>query len=209
MAIGRQHQRELTAKPTENLAAYDEYFKGEAASQAMGVSNPADPPPGDRVLRAGGRARLDVRDRLGAPLPRPARCSTEQRPGPRARRAGAARGGAGPPAQPNEPLGYRALGRVLPTVDPRLRARARGVRAGCPARPRQRQICSGRSRPRRRALGRWDSAAARLSHAALLDPRSATSPARLAASHWCFGATPRRTRPPTARSRWRRQSQAV
>ena len=31
---------QLTAQPTENLAAYDEYLKGEAASQAMTVNDP-------------------------------------------------------------------------------------------------------------------------------------------------------------------------
>ena len=40
VALADSTQRELAAKPTENLAAYDEYLKGEAASQAMGVSDP-------------------------------------------------------------------------------------------------------------------------------------------------------------------------
>jgi hypothetical protein len=40
VALADSTQRALTAKPTENLAAYDEYLKGEAASQAMGVTDP-------------------------------------------------------------------------------------------------------------------------------------------------------------------------
>ena len=40
VALADSTQRELAAKPTENLAAYDEYLKGEAASQAMGVTDP-------------------------------------------------------------------------------------------------------------------------------------------------------------------------
>jgi DNA-binding SARP family transcriptional activator/TolB-like protein len=35
VVLGDSARRRLTTKPTENLAAYDEYLKGEAASQAM------------------------------------------------------------------------------------------------------------------------------------------------------------------------------
>ena len=35
VVLGDSARRELTAKPTENLAAYDEYLKGEAAAQEM------------------------------------------------------------------------------------------------------------------------------------------------------------------------------
>src|SRR4029453_12629748 len=41
LALADSTRRELTTKPTENLAAYDEYLKGEAASQAMSVLDPA------------------------------------------------------------------------------------------------------------------------------------------------------------------------
>ncbi len=40
-ALGDSARHELAAKPTANLAAYDAYLKGEAASQAMAVSDPA------------------------------------------------------------------------------------------------------------------------------------------------------------------------
>ena len=40
VALADSARRELTAKPTENLAAYDEYLKGEAASQGMTVTDP-------------------------------------------------------------------------------------------------------------------------------------------------------------------------
>ena len=40
-ALGDSVRHELAAKPTENLAAYDAYLKGEAASQAMAVADPA------------------------------------------------------------------------------------------------------------------------------------------------------------------------
>jgi serine/threonine-protein kinase len=41
VALGEGARRELAAKPTENLAAYDAYLKGEAASQAMSAADPA------------------------------------------------------------------------------------------------------------------------------------------------------------------------
>src|SRR6185295_14238846 len=40
VALADSARREVTAKPTENLAAYDEFLKGEAASQAMTVVDP-------------------------------------------------------------------------------------------------------------------------------------------------------------------------
>jgi serine/threonine protein kinase len=40
-ALGDSVRHELAAKPTENLAAYDAYLKGEAASQGMAVGDPA------------------------------------------------------------------------------------------------------------------------------------------------------------------------
>ena len=41
VALGDSVRHELAAKPTENLAAYDAYLKGEAASQGMAVADPA------------------------------------------------------------------------------------------------------------------------------------------------------------------------
>src|SRR6185436_11741458 len=40
VVLGDSTQRQLTAKPTESLAAYDEFLKGEAASQGMSVVDP-------------------------------------------------------------------------------------------------------------------------------------------------------------------------
>ena len=40
VALADSTRRELAAKPTENLAAYDEFLKGEAASQAMNAQDP-------------------------------------------------------------------------------------------------------------------------------------------------------------------------
>jgi serine/threonine-protein kinase len=40
VALGDSARHELASKPTQNLAAYDAFLKGEAASEAMGVSDP-------------------------------------------------------------------------------------------------------------------------------------------------------------------------
>jgi TolB-like protein len=40
VALGDSARRDLAAKPTDNLAAYDAFLKGEAESQAMGVGDP-------------------------------------------------------------------------------------------------------------------------------------------------------------------------
>ena len=42
VALGDSARHELAAKPTANLAAYDAYLKGDAASQGMGVGDPAN-----------------------------------------------------------------------------------------------------------------------------------------------------------------------
>ena len=113
MALADSAQRELAAKPTQNLAAYDAYLRGEAASQAMGVSRSGEPPPGDRLLRAGGGARLDVRARPGPSSPgrTPPVRQQRARPGVGARRPGG--GGAGTGARPRGADGLPALGDVL------------------------------------------------------------------------------------------------
>jgi TolB-like protein/predicted Ser/Thr protein kinase len=41
VALGDSERRDLAAQPTQSLAAYDAFLKGEAASQSMGVSLPA------------------------------------------------------------------------------------------------------------------------------------------------------------------------
>ncbi|HET7599657.1 MAG TPA: hypothetical protein VFK09_05170, partial [Gemmatimonadales bacterium] len=40
LALGDSARRDLAAKPTGNLAAYDAYLKGEAASQGMSIADP-------------------------------------------------------------------------------------------------------------------------------------------------------------------------
>ena len=119
VALADSTQRQLTARPTENLAAYDEYLKGEAASQAMGVTDPPEPPAGDGILPARRRARLHLRDRLGAALPRPDRvCTATASRTPRSASRPGSRPSGPAALEPKEPLVYRAFGAYYATVDP-------------------------------------------------------------------------------------------
>ena len=180
LALADSTQRQLTAKPTENLAAYDEYLKGEAASQAMSVSDPASlrraigfyeraieldstfAPAWVQVSRA--KSVLFV---LSTPLPELG--EQARRAADRARRLA-----------PRDPGGYLAVGDFYSSVNPVDNGRAvaeyeQGLRIapdnvdllGAVA------ITDG-------TLGRYDSVVSRLARAATLDPRSANAARRLA-----------------------------
>jgi eukaryotic-like serine/threonine-protein kinase len=180
VALADSTQRELTAKPTENLAAYDEFLKGEAASQGMAVT---DPPSLRRAIgfyeRAVGLdstfaaawARLShARCRLYQnSVPEPALGQQARLAANRARRL-----------KPKEPLVYRAFGCSYATIPPidfdrALAEYENGVRLA----PDNVILLPGMAGIEQ-VLGRWDSSAARLAHAALLDPRSAVVAGQLA-----------------------------
>jgi TolB-like protein/predicted Ser/Thr protein kinase len=175
-------RRELTAKPTENLAAYDEFLKGEAAAQGM----KADQAGLRRAIRFYERAvALDstfvpawsqlsrTRTSLysnGVPSPelgQQARLAAE-----RARLL-----------KPGDPSVYLALGDYFGNVNPIDNERAateyeRGLRLA----PNNVDLL-GAVAMTESSLGRWDEASARLARAALLDPRSPSAARRLAAVH--------------------------
>jgi TolB-like protein/tetratricopeptide (TPR) repeat protein len=180
LALADSARQQLTAKPTESLAAYDEYLKGEAASQAMSAQDPISM---RRAIGFYGRAvaldstfalawaRLSyARTRLYANgVPDPALGQQARLAAERARRL-----------KPNEPLVFRAFGTYYANVHPRNPDRAvaelqQGVRLFPDNSGLLVQLASNE-----RTLGRWDSSAARLGRAALLDPRSAAVAAQLA-----------------------------
>jgi serine/threonine-protein kinase len=180
VALADSTQRELTAKPTENLAAYDEYLKGEAASQAMTV---IDPPSLRRALGFYERAvALDStfalawarlshgRTRLyGNGVPDPALGEQARVAAERARGL-----------KPKEPLVYRAVGAYYATVYPiDLTRTLAEYRQGIGLAPDNVSLL-GALASAEESFGRWDSAAARLGRAALLDPRSAIIARQLA-----------------------------
>ncbi len=180
VALADSTKRELTSKPTENLAAYDEYLKGEAASQAMSVTDPAS------LRRAIGFyehavaldstfatawARLShARARLyGNSVPDPALGEQARLAAGRARRLNA-----------NDPLVYRAFGALYQAVNPiDLDRAAAEYEKGVQLAPQNvgLLVALGGVAP---SLGRWDSAAVLFGRAGLLDPRSANVAARLA-----------------------------
>jgi TolB-like protein/tetratricopeptide (TPR) repeat protein len=179
VALADSTRRELTTKPTENLAAYDEYLKGEAASQAMSVLDPA------ALRRAIGYyeraveldstfaiawARLShARTRLyfnGTPDPalgEQARLAAE-----RARRL-----------KPKEPLVYRAFGSYYASIPVDLARSLAEYQEGVRLAPDNVALLAGLAAIEP-SLGRWDSAAARLTYAAQLDPRNVSIASQLA-----------------------------
>ncbi len=102
VALGAGQKETLTEKPTQNLAAYDAFLKGEA-TQGLVLSDPPSSPERDHLLRAGRRTRFLVRAGLGSAfqgaqlllLQRHARNPTDAERGQARRRAGH-RAGAGP-----------------------------------------------------------------------------------------------------------------
>jgi serine/threonine-protein kinase len=172
VALADSTQRQLTVKPTENLAAYDEFLKGEAASQAMAVQ---DPPSLQRAIAFYQHAvaldssftiawaRLsNARSRLmGNTAPDPARRVQARDAAERARRL-----------NPREPLVYRAFSSYYALVgatamDSSLAEAEAGVRLAPDNTDLLVQLGLAEWR-----VGRWENGRERLARAALLDPRS-------------------------------------
>ena len=133
VVLGDSTRRELTVKPTESLAAYDEFLKGEAASQGM------------KADQAGLRRAINYYQRAvsldstfaqaWAQLSR-ARSSLYSNgiADPGAGRLGPSRRRAGAKAAPQRSAGLSRRRRLLQQRQPdRQRTRCRGVRARPPA----------------------------------------------------------------------------
>jgi len=179
VVLGDSARRELRLQPTENLAAYDEYLKGEAAAQAM---------KGDQAnLRRAvayyeravqldssfaqawsqlSRARTSLYSN-GVPdttLVRLARVAAE-----RAREL-----------RPNDPLTYLALGDYYGNVNPVDNERALAeYERGLLLAPDHVDLLSAAVMTET-SMGRWEGVTAHLDRAAQLDPRSATAARRQA-----------------------------
>jgi serine/threonine-protein kinase len=180
VALADSARRQLTAKPTENFAAYDEFLKGEAASQGMAVQDPAS------LRRAIGFyeravaldstfaiawARLShARTRLyGNSVPDPALGEQARLAAERARRL-----------KPNEPLVFRAFGGYYAVVNPRNPDRAVAeLQQGVRLFPDNADMLASLA-VNEMVLGRWDSGATRLARATLLNPRSVPVATQLA-----------------------------
>jgi eukaryotic-like serine/threonine-protein kinase len=179
VAMGDSARHDLAAKPTENLAAYDAYLKGEAASQAMSV---ADPPSLRRAIGFYEQAvALDsafvpawaqlARARAilyftGAPTPATAEAA----------RQAAARAQA---LGPNQPEGYLALGDYYKGVALDNRQALTAFETGLKLAPNHVELLVGAALAEQ-SLGRWEVSLQHLTHAAALDPRSANTARRTA-----------------------------
>ena len=182
VALADSARRELSAQPTENLAAWDEFLKGEDAAQGM-KGNQAS------LRRAIGfyenavaldstfvqgwsqlsRARTSL---YSNGVPDPALGEQARLAAERARRLG-----------PNDPSVYLALGDYYGSVNPIDNERAmaeyeRGLRLA----PDDADLL-GAAASAEGSLGRWDGVAARLARASRLDPRSANTARRLSTVH--------------------------
>ena len=179
VVLGDSARRRLTVKPTDNLAAYDEFLKGEAASQAT------------KADQAGLRRAIGFYERAvsldstfaqaWSQLSR-ARTSLYSNGVPdqalgEAARVAAERARA---LAPDDPLVYLATGDLYSSVTPIDNARAtREYEHGLRLAPEDADLLSAAAVTGAR-LQRWDGTAAQLEHAQRLDPRSFTVARRLA-----------------------------
>jgi TolB-like protein/Tfp pilus assembly protein PilF len=182
LVLGDSARRELTAKPTGSLAAYDEFLKGEAAAQGM------------KADQAGLRRAIEFYERAvvldstfaqaWSQLSR-ARTSLYSNGVPDQALADAARSAAerARALRPNEALVYLAAGDYYSSVNPIDNDRAtveyeQGLRLA----PDDVELLSAAATTGAK-LQRWDDILPRLEHAARLDPRSPTVVRRLATAH--------------------------
>src|SRR5262249_5529951 len=181
VALGNDARHGLAARPTESLAAYDAYLKGEAASQDMAVTDP----PGLRraitfyqqavALDSGfvpawaqlARAQVALY-RYGAPI-----LELAAQAGAAANRAKALR--------PDRPEGYMALGDYYRSVPGDNRRGLAAFEAGLELAPTNVDLLGGAALAEQ-ALGRWEASLQHLRRAAELDPRSALSAQRTAST---------------------------
>ncbi len=179
VVLGDSVRRELRLRPTESLAAYDEFLKGEAAAQEM----KADKAGLRRAIRFYERSvALDTTFAQAWSQLSRARTSLYSNgiPDPalgEAARAAEARARA---LRPDEPLVYLAAGELYSSVNPIDNGRALAAyEQGLGLAPDDADLLSAAAIAEA-LLGRWDSVAPRLERARLRDPRSFTVARRLA-----------------------------
>jgi len=177
MALGDSARRDLATQPTHNLAAYDAFLKGEAASQSMGVSLPSSLRPAIGFYEqavaldsafvpawaqlAWARSLLYVNGTPTPELAAQARHAAE-----RAQALG-----------PDRPDGPQALGTYYAFVAGDNRQALAAYEAGLKLAPNNVDLL-GMVASTEQRLGRWDAALTHLAKAGALDPRSANTPRR-------------------------------
>jgi serine/threonine-protein kinase len=179
VALGDSARHELAAKPTANLAAYDAFLKGEAASQDMGA---LDPPSLRRAMAFYQQAvALDSAfvpawtqlARTEAYLysnsaPTPELAAQARHAAERAQALG-----------PDRPEGQLALCAYYRLVQVDNRQALAACEAGLKLAPNNVDLL-GNAAITEQNLGRWEAAVQPLTRAAALDPRSASAARRVA-----------------------------
>jgi serine/threonine-protein kinase len=178
VALGDSARRTLTASPTQNLAAYDAFLKGEAATDGLAGGDPAslrrsigfyeqavarDPafvPAWARLAQA--RTLLYANS---APTPELASQAREA-----AERARA--------LAPDRPEGQLALGGYYANIVGDRRQALAAFQSGLKLAPANAELLVAAALEEQ-ALGRWDAALPYLAKAAALDPRSANTARRI------------------------------
>ena len=183
VVLGDSSRRELMAKPTENLAAYDEFLKGEAAARGM-KNDQASLRQAISFLRECGGARLHLRAGVEPAVSGQKLALLERRSRYRswASRRGSRRSA---PASSNRRI-PRSISRSATITAASIRSitnsRPRPTKHGLRLAPDNVDLL-GAAALTEVSLGRWDGAASRLARATLLDPRSANTFRRLATVH--------------------------
>ncbi len=178
VALGAGEEKRLSEKPTQNLAAYDAFLKGEEASKGMGAT---DPPSLRKALGFYEQAvALDPGFAQAWARVSSANSSLYYMSTPTPALAERARQAAEKAVAlaPNRPEGYLALGlyeRCVPLDFNRaLEQYARGQRIA----PGDADLFVATAQAER-ALGRWEAAIEHMRQAERLDPRSVDKPSTL------------------------------
>jgi TolB-like protein/tetratricopeptide (TPR) repeat protein len=178
VALGVGEEKRLSEKPTENLAAYDSFLKGEEASKAMGAT---DPPSVRKALGFYEQAvALDPGFALAWTRVSAASSTLYVNSVPTREQAERARQAAekATALAPNRPEGYLALGIYEQMIAADFRRSLTQLAKGQRLAPTNAEILSWTARAEA-SLGRWDAAVRHLKQAAVLDPRSIVAHRRL------------------------------
>jgi len=180
--LGDSTRRELTVKPTESLAAYDEFLKGEAAAQDMKADQA-----GLRRAIAYYQRAVSLDSTFAQAWSQLSRAQTSLYsngvPSPTLANAARIAFDRALALRPADRLAYLAAGDFYESVNPVDNERAVAEYShGLVLAPNDVDLLSALASAET-SVGRWDGAADRLAHAARLDPRSLTVVRRLTAVH--------------------------
>jgi TolB-like protein/Flp pilus assembly protein TadD len=178
LALAENDRKQLSERPTDNLAAYDAYLKGEAAWHGAAA---VDPPSVRKALAFFEQAvALDPKFAQGWAAVTLANLNLYGNSVPTPELAQRAREAAEKAVAlaPNRPEGYHALGRYFDAVNADFAGAEEQYAKALRLDPGNVQVMSTKANTEE-SLGRWDSAVEHLREAERLDPRSLNTLRRL------------------------------